>query len=107
MGALPILDSWEALEAAWAVTTANPHFFVVDDMWNEWSRWNRVEADPSLVNASLLSKLADMVSAFPGWCVYFALEQGGLTIFENRILYEGFYSAGHSPSKYWKGAASR
>jgi hypothetical protein len=30
-----------------------------------------------------------MLPTFPGWCVYFALTEGGLTVFPDRILYEG------------------
>jgi hypothetical protein len=89
MGEMPILADWESSEAAWKGGTRHPDFFVVADMWNEWNRWNRVEASPYLVNARLLRELVLMVKGFSGWCVYLALEKGGLTLFDDRILYEG------------------
>ena len=89
MGELPIRLTWRLSKAAWKVDTRNPDFFVVDDMWNRWSRWNRVEAAPRFVNTNLLNDLVTMVKAYPGWCVYLALERGGLTVFGNRILFEG------------------
>lgn len=89
MGEMPICEDWESSEAAWQFETSDPDFFVPDDMWNQWSRWNRVEASPWLVNNRLLWDLVLMVPAFSDWCVYLALEAGGLTVFGNRILYEG------------------
>jgi hypothetical protein len=35
-----------------------------------------------------------MVQDFPGWCVYLALHEGGLTVFGDRILFEGTLFAG-------------
>src|SRR5271154_266464 len=90
MGKLPMLETWELSEDAWEVATdKNPDFFVVDEMWNSWSRWNRVEASPHLVNRDLLTEMIAMLLDWPGWCVYMALGKGSLTVFSNRILYEG------------------
>jgi hypothetical protein len=94
MGETPLLADWESSEAAWQPETRDPEFFVVDDMWNEWSRWTRVEAAPWRVNANLLVDIVRMVRDFPGWCVYLALEEGGLTVFGDRILFEGTLFAG-------------
>ena len=96
MGEMPILEDWEASESAWEVAESDPDFFVVDDMWNQWSRWNRVEAAPWLVTADLLVDVTQMLSAFPEWCVYFALTEGGLTVFHDRILFEGALFSGAS-----------
>ena len=96
MGEMPILEDWEASESAWLAGTEDPDFFVVGDMWNEWSRWNRVEASPWLTTTSLLVDVTRMLQMFPGWCVYFALTEGGLTVFQDRILYEGPLFAGSS-----------
>jgi hypothetical protein len=89
MGEMPILEDWEASESAWQAAQADPDFFVVADMWNEWSRWSRVEASPWLVTANLLVEVTHTLLAFPQWCVYFALTEGGLTVFQDRILHEG------------------
>jgi hypothetical protein len=94
MGELPILEDWESSEEAWEGGSSHPDFFVVSDMWNRWNRWNRVEASPWLIKTKLLSELVLMLEAFPGWCVYLALEKGGLTVFSNRVLYEGELFAG-------------
>jgi hypothetical protein len=96
MGEMPILENWEASESAWKMATANPDFFVVDDMWNQWSRWNRVQASPWRVSTALLVGVTQMLPRFPNWCVYFALVEGGLTVFEDRILFEGALFAGSS-----------
>jgi len=93
---MPILENWEASESAWKAAERNPDFFIVDDMWNQWSRWNRVEAAPWLVTADLLDDLTQMLPMFPKWCVYFALTEGGLTVFQDRILYEGALFSGAS-----------
>jgi len=89
MGKIPILDTWEESQAAWYVGVPNPDFFVPEDMWNQHSRWNRVEAEPWLVSTTLLHDLVVMVRDWPGWCVYLALIKGGLAISGDRILYEG------------------
>ncbi len=86
---MPILETWEESENAWKSGVRNPDFFVVSDMYNEWNRWNRVEASPSFVNGNLLTELVAMLLSWPEWCVYLALVDGGLTVFRNRILYEG------------------
>jgi hypothetical protein len=96
MGKTPILDDWEASEGAWLGGTSNPDFFVVSDMYNEYDRWNRVEADPWLVNTELLRDLIAMVKRWPGWCVYLAIVQGGFTVLGDCILYEGDLFAGAS-----------
>ncbi len=89
MGEMNILDNWEASEGAWQVETSDPDFFVVADMWNEHDRWNRVEASPWLVNTTPLYELIAMVWKCPGWCVYLALKQGGLTVLGDRVLCDG------------------
>jgi hypothetical protein len=94
MGEIPILEDWESSEKAWKGGTSNPDFFVVSDMYNEYNRWNRVEADPWFVTTPLLHDLVAMVRRWPGWCVYLALVKGGVTILEDRILYEGELFAG-------------
>jgi hypothetical protein len=94
MGELPILEDWESSEEAWEGGSPHPDFFVVSDMWNRWSRWNRVEASPWLIKVKLLSELVLMLETFPDWCVYLALQKGGLTVFSNRVLYEGELFAG-------------
>jgi hypothetical protein len=96
MGETPILNDWEASEEAWRRATSDPDFFVVDDMWSEYNRWNRVEASPSLVTAQLLHDLIAMVQQWPGWCVYIALTLGGLTVLGDRILHEGDLFVGAS-----------
>jgi len=89
MGELPIFDDWETSNEAWEAGTRNPDFFVVDDMYNQYDRWNRVEASPWFVTTRLLHDLVALVQRWPGWCVYLALTKGGLTVLEDRILYEG------------------
>jgi hypothetical protein len=86
---MPILETWEESENAWKCGDRNPNFFVVSDMYNEWNRWNRVEASPWFVNGDVLTDLVAMLLDWPEWCVYVALGEGGLTVFRNRILYEG------------------
>jgi hypothetical protein len=93
---MPILDDWEESRDAWKYGADDPDFFVVADMWNEHDRWNRVEASPWLLNSRLLHELILMVQGWPGWCVYLALTQGGLTVLGDRILYEGDLFAGAS-----------
>jgi hypothetical protein len=88
-GEMPILETWEESEDAWKSGNQNPDFFVVSDMYNSRFRWNRVEASPWLVNGDLLTELVAMLFNWPEWCIYLALIDGGLTIFRNRILYEG------------------
>jgi hypothetical protein len=96
MGEMPILDDWETSRDAWQGGTDDPDFFVVADMWNEYNRWNRVEASPWLVNSLLLAELILTVRCWPGWCVYLALAQGGLTILSDVVMHEGDLFAGAS-----------
>jgi hypothetical protein len=96
MGETPVLSDWEASEDAWQVGTLDPDFFVINDMWNEYDRWSPVDAAPGLVTAQLLRDLIAMVQRWPGWRVHIGLEQGGLTVLSDRILYEGELFAGAS-----------
>jgi hypothetical protein len=94
MGEMPILDNWELSKDAWKFGMRNPDFFVVSDMWNAWNRWSRVESSPQLINPELLTELVATLMDWPGWCVYLALKKGGLTVFADRILYEGPFFEG-------------
>jgi hypothetical protein len=96
MGEMPILDDWETSRDAWQGGADDPDFFVVAEMWNQYNRWNRVEAAPWLVSPTLLHELLVMVRRWQDWCVYLALMQGGLTVLGDRILYEGDLFAGAS-----------
>lgn len=96
MGEMTMLENWEASEEAWKSGTPNPDFFVVDDMYNEYDRWNRVEASASLVGKQLLNDLVFFIRRWPGWCVYLALGLRGLTVLGDRILHEGDLFAGAS-----------
>jgi hypothetical protein len=90
MGEMPIRDEWEASEREWEGGASNPDFFVVADMWNGYDRWNRIEAASALlVTTDLLRHLIAVVQRYPGWCVYLALTEGGLTVLGDRILFEG------------------
>jgi len=88
-GEMPILETWEESEDAWKAGDKKPDFFVVSDMYNERYRWNKVEASPWLISGNALTDLLAMLLDWPEWCVYLALVEGGLTVFRNRILYEG------------------
>ena len=77
IGEMQILDDWERSRDGWQGDTANPDFFVAADMWNEYDRWNRVEASPWLISSTVLQELIAMVRVWPGWCVYIALTEGG------------------------------
>ena len=88
-GEMPIHWTFKASKRAWKSGTRNPDFFVVSDMYNQYDRWNRVEADPWRTTAETLHDVIAMVRRWPGWCVYMALIQGGLTILGDRVLYEG------------------
>jgi hypothetical protein len=72
----------------------HPDFYVVSDIWNYWSRWLRIEGSLRLIKRPLLDELAMTLLPLPGWCFYFALTKGGLTVFSNRILFEGPAFAG-------------
>jgi hypothetical protein len=89
-GEMPILPTWWMSSALWKPGAPRPEFYVVSDMPNRRCRWNRVETrSPWLVNDDLLDDIVQMLLDWPEWCVYFALVKGGLTVFSNRILYEG------------------
>jgi hypothetical protein len=93
-GKLHIRESVELDTEVWYGTGSrsprNPDFYVVSDIWNYWSRWVRIETTkPSLIKPPLLDELIMILLTLPGWCVYVALGEGGLTVFDNRILFEG------------------
>lgn len=89
-GTLRISESINLSTEVWSDDGNNkPNFYVVSDIWNRWSRWIRVEAESKHVKPPLMEELALTLSMFPGWCVYLALIRGGLTVFENRVLFEG------------------
>jgi hypothetical protein len=90
MGHLPVLETWDLSKDAWQPTgSKHPDFFVIADMYNEWNRWHRVEGSASLVSEPLLRELVAMLMDWPDWCIYLALVVGGLTVFRDRVLYEG------------------
>src|SRR5437763_3618039 len=95
-GKLCIQDSEEQSTEVWsgAGTTRHTDFYVVSDIWNYWSRWIRIESGLHLINKPLLDELAMTLLPFPSWCLYLALTKGGLTVFSDRILFEGPAFAG-------------
>jgi len=96
-GKLCIPDSVERSTEVWAGNgTHNPDFYVVSDIWNYWSRWIRIECGLHLIKKPLLDELAMTLLPLPSWCLYLALKEGGLTVFSNRILFEGPAFAGCS-----------
>jgi hypothetical protein len=74
--------------------TCHPDFYVVSDIWNYWSRWIRIESTLHLIKTPLLDELAMTLHPVPGWYLYLALTKGGLTVFPDRILFEGAVFAG-------------
>ena len=89
-GRLGIEESVELGTEVWhGDASRHPDFYVVFDIWNYWSRWIRIESELRLIRAPLLEELTMIVSPIPSWCLYLALRKGGLTVFCNRILYEG------------------
>jgi hypothetical protein len=89
-GKLCLRESIEQSSEVWSGDSArHPDFYVVSDIWNYWSRWIRIESTRQLITTPLLDELAMTLLQFPGWCLYLALKQGGLTVFSDRILFEG------------------
>ena len=90
-GRLCIEESVELGTEVWLgdATSRHADFFVVSDIWNYWSRWIRIESQLRLIKPPLLEELMMTLSPIPSWCFYLALGSGGLTVFFNRILYEG------------------
>jgi len=97
-GKLCIRDSAEQSTEVWSgdgiMHARHPDFYVVSDIWNYWSRWIRIEGSLRLIKRPLLDELAMTLLPLPGWCLYLALTKGGLTVFSNRILFEGPAFAG-------------
>lgn len=98
MAKLLIRESEEQSGEVWGCGSVrrNPDFFVVADLWNHWNRWVRVEADSALIKPPLLHELMMLAVQFRAWFVYLALVRGGLTVFGDRILFEGNLFAGCS-----------
>ena len=73
-GKLCIQNSVDLSAEVWS-GDGNPHpdFFVVDDIWNYWSRWIRIEGGLHLIKRPLLDELAMTLSPLPDWCLYLAL----------------------------------
>jgi hypothetical protein len=97
-GKLCIRDSVEQSTEVWSGegTARQPDFYVVSDIWNYWSRWIRIESGLNLIKKPLLGELAMTLLPLPSWCLYLALTKGGLTVFSDRILFEGPAFAGCS-----------
>jgi hypothetical protein len=94
-GRLCIPDSVEQSMEVWAGGgTRHPEFYVVSDIWNYWSRWIRIESSLRLIKTPLLDELAMTLRPLPGWCLCLALTKGGLTVFPDRVLFEGTIFAG-------------
>jgi hypothetical protein len=89
-GGLCIRDSIELSTEVWSGGgDSHPEFFVVSDIYNLWSRWIRIEGDLHRIKPPLLEELTMTLSPIPSWCLYLAMGQGGLTVFCDRILFEG------------------
>jgi hypothetical protein len=97
-GKLSIRDSVEQSTEVWCEdgSTRHPDFYVVSDIWNYWSRWIRIESGLHLIKKPLLDELTMALLPLSGWCFYLALTKGGLTVFSNRILFEGAAFSGCS-----------
>jgi len=92
MEKMPILDTHEESNDAWEIASKRPDFFVVDD--DLYGNSVRVEADCTLIKPVLLDELLMLLAQLGDWSVYMALIEGGLWVFNDRILYEGDFFAG-------------
>jgi hypothetical protein len=63
---------------------------------NEFGSVGPMGEMPLLDTTDLLVDVTRMLTMWPEWCVYFALTEGGLTVFHDRIRYEGALFAGAS-----------
>ena len=91
LGKLPIRETYEESQDEWNVATLKPDFFVVDD--DMYGNSVRVEAKPTLVKQPLLDELLMLLAPSRDWSVYLALVNGGLWVFQDRILFEGDFFA--------------
>jgi hypothetical protein len=89
-GKLRVEESVEESVDIWSGdATRHPDFYVVSDIWNFRSRWIRIESSTNLIRQPLLEELCMTLFPLPNWCFYLALGNGGLTVFADRILFEG------------------
>jgi len=72
-----------------------------------WARDVVRHPDFYVVSDILLDELAMTLIPTPDWCLYLALTKGGLTVFSNRILFEGAAFAGCRSSRRFTSAVKR
>ena len=94
VGELPIVDDWNGAASKREVGSCDPDFYVAPDPWNVCDRC--VEVGLTGFTAPLVHSVAKLAALWPGWCVYLVFMRGALTIFGDRVLYEGSQFAGSS-----------
>jgi hypothetical protein len=68
---------------------ADPHFFLVDDQYND-ERYHYLEiCSPAVLSLDWLEDMTNALRCYPGWGVITNLREGRLVIFDDRLLVVG------------------
>ena len=91
LGTAQITSDAEGPPRPWPVETADPEFFVVDDMWNDWDRVVTVETEhPQLITLPLMHRLRSVLASDrPDWAVGLAIENGYVLLTATKIQVKG------------------
>ena len=84
MGEAPITSGQEGPPDSWDVETDDPRYFVVDDQYNDTSRYHYVEVQhPEALSLPVLRSLWETISTHPTWSI-------GIGIPQERYIYLQF-----------------
>lgn len=90
MGVASITDAPDGPPDPWHVENDDPDFLVLDDMWNDWERFVKIELKrPVLLTDRVVWAVWTVLATYPSWAVGIASEVGYLYISGGRASVKG------------------
>jgi hypothetical protein len=75
----------------WPVESRNPDFFVVDDWYNNWSYWAKVETEGRHISLAVVESLVAVLRTMPAdWAIGVSIPKNGyILLFADRFMVDG------------------
>lgn len=90
MGECLIADEGDGPPGPWPVECDEPDFFVVDDWYNDWEFFIRIETHSRRISKEFIHALVSVLSAMPRrWAAGIDVGDGYLLLYADRLMTDG------------------
>jgi hypothetical protein len=91
MGEARITEDETGPPEPWSVECHDPDFFVVDDWYNDWSFWAKVETQARNVSLAVMESLVAVLREMPvNWAIGISIPRRGyILLFADRFMVDG------------------